>query len=345
MEIDDRKIKILHVIIKDYINTADPVGSRTIANKYNLGISSATIRNEMADLEDMGYLEQLHTSSGRKPSDKGYRLYVDKIMHLQSLTLEEEIKIKMKLVDVALFEVDKIVKQATVLLAELTNLTTIVQAPSMNKSFLRSIQLINVDSSNILAVIITNNGLIKNTIIRVKGSMDQEVLIKLSNILNTRLKGLTIEDINLGVINTLRNEMIGHEYIFDAIIPSLHEGLNSSTRSEVYFEGSTNIFHYPEYNDIFKARDFFTLLDDKDNINTLLKAGNGIRIAIGKENFIEEAKECSIISTEYSIGNIPLGTIGIIGPTRIPYSKIITIVSKVVQELNDSLSQIYYDDR
>lgn len=175
--------------------------------------------------------------------------------------------------------------------------------------------------------------------------MNTDVLIKLSNILNSRLGGLTIEDINLGVINSLRNEMIGHEYIFDAIIPSLHEGLNSSGISEVYFEGSTNIFDYPEYNDILKARDFFSLLDDKANMNTLLKAGNGIRIAIGKENFIEEAKECSIISTEYSIGNIPLGTIGIIGPTRIPYSKLITVISKVVKELNESLSQIYYDDR
>jgi heat-inducible transcriptional repressor len=345
MDIDDRKIKILQAIINDYINTADPVGSRTIANRYNFGISSATIRNEMADLEEMGYIEQLHSSSGRKPSDKGYRLYVDKIMMIQKLSLEEEINIKNQLLNAALFEVEKMVKQATVLLSDLTKLTGIVKSPSMSKSFIKSIQLIYVDSNNILAIIITDSGLIKNTLIRVKNSMDLDMLAKLTNTLNSRLKGLTIEEINLAVINNVRNDMIGHEYIFDSIIPTLYESLNDDNNLEVYVEGSTNIFNYIEYNDIYKAREFFSLLEDKETIKSLMAGKDNINIYIGSENLPKEAKECSIITTQYSLGDIPLGVIGIIGPTRIQYSKVISILTNITKELNEGISKLYFDDR
>ncbi|HEY5563448.1 MAG TPA: heat-inducible transcriptional repressor HrcA [Clostridiaceae bacterium] len=345
MEIDKRKIKILQVIINDYINTADPVGSRTIANRYNLGISSATIRNEMADLEDMGYLEQTHSSSGRKPSDKGYRLYVDKIMLPQSLSIEDEIKIKNELLNVALNEVEKMVKQATVLLSSLTKLTGIGKAPSISKSFIKSLQLIYVDSSNILAIVITDSGLIKNTMIRVKTPMNLDILAKLTNILNSRLRGLTIEEINLAVINNLRNDMIDHEYIFDAIIPTLYESLSHDNDLEVYVEGSANIFNYSEYNDIYKAKEFFLLLEDKEAIKSMMARAENINIVIGSENLPKEAKECSIITTQYCLGKIPLGVIGIIGPTRIPYSKVISVLTNITKELNEGISKLYFDDR
>ncbi|ERI90249.1 transcription repressor HrcA [Clostridiales bacterium oral taxon 876 str. F0540] len=345
MEMDERKIKILQAIINDYINTAEPVGSRTIAKKYNLGISSATIRNEMADLEDMGYLEQLHSSSGRKPSDKGYRLYVDKLMQLPQLTIEEEIMIKNQILNAAIFEVDKIVKQATQLLSELTKLTCIVESPSARKSFIKSIQLINVDSSNVLAVIITDTGLIKNTIIRVNRPASTENLVKLTNLLNARLKNLSVEEINLSVINSLKVDLEGHSEIFDAIIPALYESLTAAETSEVYLEGTTNIFNYPEYNDIDKAREFLYLLNNKDNIKGLLNNTNNISISIGEENFIQGAKDCSIISGVYSLGGRPLGAIGVIGPTRIPYSKVVSLLTKIVKEINDSLNQTYLDDR
>jgi heat-inducible transcriptional repressor len=345
MEMDERKIKILQAIINDYINTAEPVGSRTIAKKYNLGISSATIRNEMADLEDMGYLEHLHTSSGRKPSDKGYRLYVDKLMKLPQLTSEEELQIKNHLLNAAMFEADKIIKQATQLLSELTRMTCIVKAPSARKSSIKSIQLIHVDNSSVLVVIITDTGLIKNTMIRVKKPAGSEVLYKLSNLLNARLKDLTIEEINLSVINNIKNDLINHEEIFDAIIPALYDSLDSSESSEVYMEGTTNIFNYPEYNDIEKAREFLYLLNNKNNIQGLLNATNDISVSIGEENFIEGAKECSVVSGIYSIGGRPLGAIGVIGPTRMPYSKIVSLITKIVKEVNDTLNQSFIDDR
>lgn len=345
MEMDERKIRILQAIINDYINTAEPVGSRTIAKKYDLGISSATIRNEMADLEDMGYLEQLHSSSGRKPSDKGYRLYVDKLMRVTELSDEEELIIKNQLINAALFEVDKIVKQATQLLSEMTKLTCVVKAPSASKSYIKSIQLINIDNSNILAVIITDTGLIKNHMIRIQKSLSNEMLAKLSSILNARLNNLTVEEINLAVINNLKKDLINYEEIFDAIIPALYDSLSSSDPSDIYMEGTTNIFNYPEYNDIDKAREFLYLLNNKETISGLLDVKNGISISIGEENYVEQAKDCSVISGVYSIGGRPLGAIGVIGPTRIPYSKIITLLTKVVKEINDNIGQVFLDDR
>lgn len=345
MEMDERKIKILQAIINDYINTAEPVGSRTIAKKYDLGISSATIRNEMADLEEMGYLEQLHSSSGRKPSNKGYRLYVDKLMHVPNLTPEEEYKIKTQIIDTALFEIDKIIKQTTSLLSELTKLTCIVKTPSVSRSYIKHIQLINIDSSNVLLVIITDSGIIKNNVIRVGKNVSTDALAKLSNILNGRLKGLNCDQINLEVINNLRIDLAGYEDIFNATIPVLYESLSSSDNLEIYTEGTTNIFNYPEYKDIDKAREFLSLLDNKDKIVGLLNNGSNISVKIGNENFIEGAEDCSVISAVYNLNEKPIGEIGVIGPTRIPYSKVISILGNVVRELNYILTHSYFDDR
>jgi heat-inducible transcriptional repressor len=224
-------------------------------------------------------------------------------------------------------------------------LTCIVKTPSESLSYIKSIQLLNVDNSNVLAVILTDTGLIKNTIIRVKKPVSNEMLIKLSNILNARLKNLSVEEINLSVINSLKTDLANHEEIFDAIIPVLYESLSTPQSSEVYLEGTTNIFNYPEYNDIEKAREFLYLLNNKENLKGLLSNSSDISVSIGGENFIEGAKDLSIISGVYSIGDRPLGAIGVIGPTRIPYSKVVSILTKIVKEINDSLNQTYLDDR
>jgi heat-inducible transcriptional repressor len=341
MEMDERKIRILQAIIDDYINSGDPVGSRTIAKKYDLGISSATIRNEMADLEEMGYLEHIHTSSGRRPSDKGYRLYVDRLMQLHELSPEEEMIIKGNLINCALFEVDKMIKQASVMLSELTKLTCIVKPPSVKKSYIKAIQLINIDSNSILSVIVTDNGLIKNNIIRISKPVNSEVITKLNNLLNSRLKNLTIEKINLEVINNIKKDLDGHDDIFNAIIPALYETLNSVEPGDVFTEGETNILNYPEYNDIDRAREFIAFLNNKENVKSLLTTSNDISISIGGENYMPGAKDYSIISKVYTIGDKPVGSIGLIGPTRMHYAKVISILTKVIKELNDNLSQNY----
>lgn len=343
MDMDERKIKILQAIINDYIYTGEPVGSRTIAKKYDLGISSATIRNEMSDLEELGYLEHIHTSSGRKPSDKGYRLYVDRLMKLQKLTAEEEMRIKGQLINLALYEVDKIVKQASLLLSELTNLTCIVKTPSVKKGYLKTIQLINIADNELLTVIVTDSNVIRNNVIRISKPIDGEAVGMLNNLLNARLRNLTVEEINLEVINNLKNDLRGYDEIFNAIIPVLYDTLNSSDLAEVHMEGAANILNYPEYSDIERAREFLTFINNKDNIKNLLTDSGDMSISIGGENSVPEAKECSIISKVYTIGNRPVGSIGLIGPTRMDYSKVIAILTKVIREVNENLKHNFDD--
>ena len=337
MAIDKRKIKILEAIINDYINTGEPVGSRTIAKKYDLGVGPATIRNEMSDLEEMGLLEQPHTSAGRIPSSKGYRLYVDNLMKQSKLSDDEELQIKKYVIDCAMLEVDKIVKQASSLLSELTNLTCIVQTPSMRKSCIKSVQLIRVDDHNLVSVIITSSGVIKNHRIKINSMPSEEDLFIINQVLNKRLADLTIEEINLEVINNMKSDLSGYDDIFNAIVPALYETLRSEDTSEIFMEGTTNIFNYPEYNDIDNAKEILNLLYNKDYVLKLLAPNGDISIKIGDENYLPEAKNCSIISAEYSMGNGPIGTIGLIGPRRINYSKVIAIMAQVMKELNDTL--------
>jgi heat-inducible transcriptional repressor len=348
MEMDERKIKILQAIVTDYINNGEPVGSRTIAKKYDLGISSATIRNEMSDLEEMGYIEQLHTSSGRKPSDKGYRLYVDRLMQITKLSTEEQSMIKNQLINVALYEVDKIVRQATQMLSHLTNLTSIVKAPSVQKSCVKYVQLMNLDAGSVLFIIITDSGIIKNNVIKISKPISSDIIERLTNIVNFRLVRLTIEQINLEVINNLKSDLASYQEIFHGIIPALYDSLSGIETSEVYIQGATNIFNYPEFNNIDKAREFLILVDNKESINTLIGTqdiiGN-ITIKIGGENFVECARDCSIITAVYSASGIPLGSIGVIGPTRIPYGKVISVLTEIVKELNDNIAQIYDEHR
>lgn len=337
MAIDGRKIKILEAIINDYINTGEPVGSRTIAKKYNLGVGSATIRNEMSDLEDMGYLEQPHTSAGRIPSSKGYRLYVDSLMEKAMLTPEEELQIKKYIIDSAMLEVDKIVKQASTLLSELTNLTCVVQTPSVMRSYIKSVQLMKVDENNLVSVIVTDSGVIKNHMIKVERVPSVEELQKINDLINMRLDNLTIQEINLEVINNLKNDLKGYDDLFNAIVPVLYDTLKEDNTSDIFMQGTTNIFNYPEYNDIDNAKQILNLLYDKDCVVELIAPKGDLTIKIGDENYIPEAKNCSVISAEYSLGDRPIGTIGLIGPRRINYSRVIAIMAQVMKELNDAL--------
>lgn len=338
MAIDKRKIMILKAIINDYINTGEPVGSRTIAKKYDLGVGSATIRNEMSDLEDMGYLEQPHTSAGRVPSNKAYRLYVDNLMQESHLSKEEELQIKEHIIDCAMLEVDKIVKEASSLLSELTNLTCVVQTPSVRKSSIRSIQLLKVDDNNLVSVVVTDTGVIKNHLIRVNDMPTEEDLKKINNVINSRLLNLTIEEINLEVINHLKADLKGHDDLFNSIVPVLYETLKEENSSEIFMQGTTNILNYPEYNDINKAKEILNLLYNKDYVVKLIAPKGDISIKIGDENYIPEAQNCTVISAEYSLGDKALGTIGLIGPKRMNYSKVIAIMAQVMKELNKILN-------
>lgn len=337
MDMDARKIKILQAVINDYVDTAEPVGSRTIAKKYNFGVSSATIRNEMADLEEMGYIEQLHSSSGRKPSDKGYRLYVDRLMKETKISPKEEYIIKNYMVNKTLYEMDNIVKEATQLLSKLTKLTCLVKTPSIKRSYINNIQLVAVNKNTILLVIIIDNGIIKNDVINCNNFVDSNMLQKISNLLNEKLKNVSIEKINLEVLNKIKKDLTEYEDVFNEIIPFLYKNLNTEENTEIYFEGTSNILNYPEFKDIEKARGFLSLFDNKEKIKYLLVDNSDISISIGEENSLEAVKECSIVSAVYSIDGRPVGSIGVIGPTRIPYSRVVSILTRVVKEVDNQI--------
>lgn len=343
MDMDERKIKILQAIITDYITYGEPVGSRTISKRYDLGISSATIRNEMADLEEMGYLEQLHTSSGRRPSDKGYRLYVDKLMHTPTLTEEEQEMIRREIREIALNEVDAIVKGAIDIVSNFTRLTSVVKFAPVQKSSIKYIKLLAIERYLILSTIITDNGSIKNNTIKVTNEVNDDKLIRVNNVLNRLLVGISIEQISLDFLVNLRNELVGYEEIFDSIIPSLHETLVQGDGSEIYTKGTTNIFDYPEYNNIDRAKAFLGLINNEDNLNEILTTASEepIYIGIGKENYVECAKDCSIITASYSYKGRVMGTIGVIGPTRMNYDKVVAVLDTVVEEIDNNISKLY----
>ncbi|HBM79769.1 MAG TPA: heat-inducible transcription repressor HrcA, partial [Clostridiaceae bacterium] len=270
MDLDERKRHILKALINDYIVSAEPVGSRTIAKRYRLGISSATIRNEMADLEDMGYLEQPHTSAGRVPSDKGYRIYVDQLMGVEKLSQEEAQYIRTSIQKIAMGEIERIIRETSKILSFLTNYTAMVMAPETRKSTLKRIQLVSIDTTHIVAIAITNFGVVKSTNISLSKAIDIDKLVAINNLLNDKLTGLTIEEINLEVITKIQREVRGYNEILNEILPILYDSLKCMDDREVYLEGSSNIFNYPEYNAIEKARSFLNILDRKDILYKIL---------------------------------------------------------------------------
>lgn len=344
--LDDRKKRILRAIIDDYIDTAEPVGSRTIAKKHELGFSSATIRNEMADLEEMGYLAQPHTSAGRVPSDKGYRLYVDHLMKVQKLSTLE-MNIIRESMEIKMNELNQIIKQASMIISKITNYTSIVITPHFNRSTIKSINLIYVDVGQILVIVITNTGVVKNSLLRISEEITMDFLNRTASIINKKLFELTIEDVNLRIINQIQQEMGGNNEILLPILNEIFECINSIDNPELFVDGTTNILNHPEFKNVGKAKEFINILEKKKVLLGLLNNiyddynKNDIFVKIGNENQIDNIKNCSLITTPYMIGEDIVGTIGLIGPTRMEYSKVIATMDFVRNKINDEIKRLF----
>ncbi|HWQ29401.1 MAG TPA: heat-inducible transcriptional repressor HrcA, partial [Negativicutes bacterium] len=326
--------------IEDYINTAEPVGSRTISKKYLTGTSPATIRNEMADLEEMGYIEQPHTSAGRIPSDKGYRLYVDHIMRQNTINEAQREQIKKEFLD-TLGEIDRLVKHASKLLSQMTQYTSIVMAPQFRRTSIKQIQLIRIDNSTVLAVIITDAGIVKNSVLRIVQDVQGDVLAKITNMLNDKLSGLGIEDIERFDMEYMKNNSMGHREIIEQIVPELIQTLLYSDTAEVYHDGVSNILNLPEYSDINKARSFLNTMEENELLFKVLNDVKGdVSVSIGSENKLEQFKDCSLITATYRINGKTVGSVGIIGPTRMEYSRAISVVECMTNNLSEMLTRI-----
>ncbi|MBQ9136483.1 MAG: heat-inducible transcription repressor HrcA [Lachnospiraceae bacterium] len=337
MQLDDRKKKILQAIIRNYLETGEPVGSRTISKYTDLNLSSATIRNEMADLEELGYIIQPHTSAGRIPTDKGYRLYVDTMMTEKEREVEEMKEMLLEKED----KMEALLKQVARVLAQNTNYATMISAPQIHRNKLKFIQLSRVDRGQILAVIVVEGNMIKNHMLDVPDGLDDETLLKLNMLLNTHLNGLPIEEINLGLIAALKQQAGIHSAIVGEVLDAVAEVIKEEEDLEIYTSGTNNIFKYPELSDHTKASELISAFEEKQALSTLVQEtladdnNTGIQVYIGDESPLQNMKDCSVVTATYELEEGMKGTIGIIGPKRMDYDKVVGTLKTMMHQLDD----------
>lgn len=337
VELDERKKKILQAVIRNYLETGEPVGSRTISKYTDLNLSSATIRNEMADLEEMGYILQPHTSAGRIPSDKGYRFYVDAMMEEKQ---RETVEMQEMLVE-RQDKMETLLKQVARVLAHNTQYATMISAPQTKRSKLKFIQLSRVDAHQILAVIVIEGNVIKNNILSVDEELSDETLLKLNILLNTNLNGLTIDEISLGMISVMKQQAGIHSDIVSEVIDAVAEAIRAEEDLEIYTSGTNNIFRYPELADQEKASELINTFEEKQQLGELLQEtsdnaeNTGIQVYIGEESPVQSMRDCSVVTATYELGGGMKGTIGIVGPKRMDYDKVVGTLRTIQTQLDE----------
>lgn len=343
MILDDRKLQVLDAIIQSYIMNAEPIGSRTISKKFDLGVSSATIRNEMSDLEELGYLVKPHTSAGRIPSDKAYRLYVNTIIpliELQPLLSKAQIENIINEKE----QIENLIENMAKLLSKVTNYTAIAISPQVNKSKIKSIQLVAIDEMRIMVVLVTDSGVVKNKVLKLDEEIHYDKLSMLTNMLNKELRGHTVDEISKDFGEKLVKEIYKADSPIIKIILFIIDSLEKAEDSNLYMDGVTNIFNFPEYNDLSRAKEFLSFMEDKDNLLTMMITDNAddVSVIIGAENEHQAIKTCSVITTDYSIDGKIIGKIGVIGPTRMDYEKVINSVKSLSLDLNDLIDKYFF---
>ena len=335
--LDERKKKILKAIIRNYMETGEPVGSRTISKYTDLNVSSATIRNEMSDLTDMGYIIQPHTSAGRIPSDKGYRLYVDELLKEKEAEIAELRDLMIEKTD----KMEKVLKKVAKVLASNTNYAAMISVPQYSGSKLKFIQLSRVSELQLVAVVVNDHNVIQNQIIEFDESMDDHTLLKLNLLLNTNLNGVPIQDINLGMIARLKEQAGVHGGVVGTVLDAVAATIQVDEEDmEIYTSGATNIFKYPELADTSRATELISTFEEKHELAGLVREhmsdgeNTGISVYIGDELPIETMKDCSVVTATYELGKGLHGTIGIIGPKRMDYESVMDSLKELKQQLD-----------
>ena len=337
-QLDNRKITILKAIIKTYLETGEPVGSRTISKYSELKLSSATIRNEMSDLEEMGYIIQPHTSAGRIPSDKGYRFYVDQIMQEKDNEVTEFKDMMVQKVD----KLELVLKKMAQVLAANTNYAAMISGPSYHKTKLKFIQLSRVEAHKLLVVVVVEGNIVKNTMIDIAEELGEQELLNLNILLNSSLNGLTIEEINLDIISRLKEDAGIHSQVVELVLNEVAEAIKASGEDlQIYTSGATNIFRYPELSEGDKASKLIGTLEHKEmlqefvsEVNTENGGDAGIQVYIGDETPVQSMKDCSVVTANYDLGGGLRGTVGIIGPKRMDYEKVLGTLRNLMSQLD-----------
>ncbi len=341
MKMEERKQQILQALILDYIATGDPVGSRTIARKYKLGVSSATIRNEMADLEELGLIEQPYTSAGRIPSQLGYRYYVDCLMERKPLADSVKKYIQDTLLD-KIKETESLIQLASKLLSQLTNYTAIVMAPTYGKNVLRHVQLLPLENNKVVLVIVLDNGHVEHRTLDFSLSLRGEDFERLSAILNAHLRGLSLEQWKSGVFQAIYHELDYQKRLLNQVMELVENVLSVEYESKVYLGGALNILNQPEFKDVEKVKVILELLEEERALKEVLGMGQelGISVKIGTENPHEGMKDCSLITATYELNGKVIGTLGVLGPTRMEYSKAVSVVDFLTSALAEGLRKL-----
>ena len=337
-DLNGRKLQILQAIIADFISTGEPVGSRSLSKSHDMGISPATIRNEMSDLEEMGYLTHPHTSAGRVPSDKAYRLYVDEMMETSELSEEDKEKIRNRLLE-SRNELDSTIEHAAQLLSDMTNLTSFVLAPRKDESKLKYINFLPVDSSTVVLMIVAEDGQVMNRAIRLSVPYTEENLQLMSKVMTHDYMGKSISAVlAMDIVDSFTNDMESLANLAQDVVPSFIKTLEKMLNADLVMNGYSNIFSLPEFSqDMQKTQNFLKMLEDKEHLtDVIVNRENGVMITIGDENS-EDMKDLSLITADYRVNGQLVGRLGVIGPTRMKYGK----VTSVIKYISDNISETF----
>jgi len=335
----ERELLIFQSILEDFTKTAQPVASKTISEKDNIDYSAATIRNVMADLEEMGFLEKTHTSSGRVPSEKGYRYYVD---HLVLPGRFSKLNLLKDIVKEDVIEFEKIIQISAELLSELTNCTSIILGPEIFDTKLKQIQIVKLSHKTAIAILITDTGHVEHQSFTIPEGVNLTDLEKLVNILNDRLVDVPIHEIPRKLTKEISTLMKRYMRNYDATIDFLNLIFPNEPTTNMYISGKTNILTYPEFNDVNKIHSFYSLIENQDIILKLLQPSEEeITVSIGRENELDQIKDLSVITTTYKLNEDQLGTIALIGPTRMEYKRVINLLRSFSKEITTTLYDLY----
>ena len=342
-ELNERSRKILEAIIEDYIDSAEPIGSRAMTRRHSLGLSPATVRNVMADLEEMGYVASPHTSAGRVPTDKGYRFYIDSLLQVRQLTPHEQQLIQQNH-HLKGLRMEELLREAGKILSRISHYTGIVQAPRFTATVFRHIEFIRLSQGRILVVFVSDSGLVQNKIIETSETLAPGELEQMSNYLNQALVGMTIQQAKARIIEEMAQEKALYDKLLQQALQLSRAALQDDTEGEVFIEGAANIFEQPEFADLERMKRLFRTFEQKGLLVELLdksQRANGVQIFIGSENEYREIEGCSLVTASYSSRRGTIGTLGVIGPTRMPYSTVIPVVdytARLVSQMLESES-------
>lgn len=337
----ERQQMILRAIIDNYIRSAEPVGSRTISKREDIGYSSATIRNEMADLEEMGYLEQPHTSAGRIPSNKGYRFYVDQLASMPFVQVEDASHIR-RLFAERFYEFEQVMNQAASVLSGLTNYTSIILGHDIKTTRLKAVQMIPLSRQSAVFILVTDTGKVENKTISLPDGMEMEEVERVVNLLNTKLSGVAMTELRQRLHAEVAKELGRYIQQYEQLMTVLEETLTHEPDDHIVLKGTTNILMQPEFRDVDKVRDILTLFEQNEMVVRLFDSQQtGLHVRIGTENEEQAVSGCSIITATYHLDGQPVGTVGILGPTRMEYARVMAILRELSGNLTDAFERFY----